>query len=78
MTDDRNGRRWYDSTRVILALFGIVATLVTLIGTVTWSTIQTSRDRIETLERKGERTDEKLDRIGSDVRDIKDELRRKP
>ena len=73
---DNNGRRWYDSTRVILALAGAGAVLIGVIASGVWATVSSSRDRIEILERKGERIDEKLDVIGRDVREIKEQLRR--
>jgi len=78
MSDNANSRRWYDSTRVILALAGVVAVLVGIIASTVWATVSSSRDRIDILERKGERLDEKLDAIGRDIREIKEELRKHP
>lgn len=73
-----NGRRWYDSTKIIAALAGLCLALIGIVYSTTYGDVRETRTRVEVLERDKARDSEKLDRIQQDVKDIKDELRRKP
>ena len=75
MTDNVSGsRRWYDSTRVIVSLFAVVAVLVGLLYASATSSISKHTDQINAIERRNERTDEKLDAMKASIDRIEKKL----
>ena len=75
MTDNVSGsRRWYDSTRVIVSLFAVVAVLVGLLYASATSSINRHTDQINAIERRNERIDEKLDAMKASIDRIEKKL----
>ena len=68
---------WYDSTRIVITLFSIVGVLVGLIYLNMFNTISNHATRIELIERRNERMDEKIETIYRDVKEIKEEIKRR-
>lgn len=74
MTDtkkEENGRRWHDSAKVIWGLFGIIGTIVFALGVGLFS-------RLSAVELRLERVDQSQQDMKADVKEIKEDLRKRP
>ena len=72
-----NGRRWYDSAKVIWGLFGIVGTVVFALGVAMFNRLYALETRATSNETERARMEQKLDDVKAEVHEIKEELKRR-